>query len=433
MTGARGSAVPSHILYADDILLFCRGSERNINNLLHLFHRYGLNSGQVISPNKSTFYEGSVSARRKHAIADFLGFKAGSLPFTYLGIPIFKGKPKKQHLMPTADRIKSKLASWKSSLLSMAGRVQMVKSVIHSMLNHSFLVYAWHVSLIKEVNEWIMNFIWGRDIQNRKFVTVAWHKVCKPLSEGGLGLRSLRSINNAAMLKLCWNLFSSSNQWSVLLRARVLRNRTVINHHISSFIWPGLKPYVTTVLNNSSWLIGNGSEIDFSNDCWLAKSLVDCLGISAEMHNSLQAKVSDFIDEDGWCIPAALLQNFPQLLQLLKNCHMPPPGCSDEMMWNSTPSGSLVLKEAYNFLNPPGPVFDWCKLLWHPFIPPSKSLLYWRLVHQKLPTEENLRLRGCTAVSICCQAFHVLNHLPIYSSSVVLQSLSRIGLGISFA
>jgi hypothetical protein len=52
------------------------------------------------------------------------------MPFNYLGVPIFKGKPKACHLQPIADKIKLKLSAWKASLLSIAGRVQLVKSVI---------------------------------------------------------------------------------------------------------------------------------------------------------------------------------------------------------------------------------------------------------------------------------------------------------------
>jgi hypothetical protein len=56
-------------------------------------------------------------------IVQHLGFKVGSLPFNYLGVPIFKGKPKACYLQPIADKIKNKLSSWKASLLSIAGRV----------------------------------------------------------------------------------------------------------------------------------------------------------------------------------------------------------------------------------------------------------------------------------------------------------------------
>jgi hypothetical protein len=80
-----------------------------------------------------------------------LNFNVGQLPFNYLGVPIFKGKPKVSHLQPIADRIKLKLSAWKASLLSMVGRVQLVRSVIQSMMIYSISLYSWPVSLLKQV------------------------------------------------------------------------------------------------------------------------------------------------------------------------------------------------------------------------------------------------------------------------------------------
>ncbi|MCH80985.1 RNA-directed DNA polymerase (Reverse transcriptase), partial [Trifolium medium] len=64
--------------------------------------------------------------------ANCSGFNVGSLPFNYLGVPVFKGRPKASYFLPLTDRIKDKLSAWKASLLSIAGRTQLVKSVIQS-------------------------------------------------------------------------------------------------------------------------------------------------------------------------------------------------------------------------------------------------------------------------------------------------------------
>lgn len=75
--------------------------------------------------------------------------------------------------MPIADRIRVKLSAWKASLLSISGRVQLVKSVIQGMLLYSFMVYALPISLIKTVDKWVRNFVWSGDINTKKVVTVA--------------------------------------------------------------------------------------------------------------------------------------------------------------------------------------------------------------------------------------------------------------------
>jgi hypothetical protein len=174
-------------LYADDVMIFCSAKMSGIQNLKNLFIEYANCSDQKVNPAKSSIFSSSISPTRLASIVDQLGFSVGSLPFTYLGVPIFRGKPKASYLQPIANKIKIKLANWKASLLSMAGRVQLVKAVIQSMLIHCLSVYSWSISILKEIERNIRNFIWSGDIEKRKLVTIAWHRVCKPV-EGGRSL-----------------------------------------------------------------------------------------------------------------------------------------------------------------------------------------------------------------------------------------------------
>ncbi|PNX70395.1 hypothetical protein L195_g057350, partial [Trifolium pratense] len=173
-----------------------------------------------------------------------------SLPFQYLGVPVFKSKPKDFHLQPLADKVKSKLSSWKASLLSIAGRVQLVKSVVQGMLIHCISIYNWPASIIKDIEKWIRNFIWSGHVNKKKLVTVAWKNVCKPYSEGDLGLSSLSCLNEAANMKLCWDLLHSEDFWAVLLRIRVLRHRRATDYHVSSSIWNTIKHQYSNIIKS---------------------------------------------------------------------------------------------------------------------------------------------------------------------------------------
>jgi len=166
--GTREVQVPSHCFYADDLMVFCKGKTSCLTALKELFTRYAACSGQIINVSKSSIYSGGISNDRLHSIVNLLGFSIDSLPFTYLGAPIFKGKPKPICFQPIADKIKAKLASWKASLLSMAGRVQIVKSVINNMLLHTMYVYAWPVSLLREIEKWIKKLHLERGHRQKK-------------------------------------------------------------------------------------------------------------------------------------------------------------------------------------------------------------------------------------------------------------------------
>lgn len=96
---------------------------------------------QIINNSKSRFYLGAMTTSRSHMIAGKLGFSDGTIPFTYLGCPIFKGKPKGIYFQFIVDGIKVKIATWKGTMLTIMGRVQLIKSNIHGMLVYCFHVY----------------------------------------------------------------------------------------------------------------------------------------------------------------------------------------------------------------------------------------------------------------------------------------------------
>jgi hypothetical protein len=185
MSYCRGVCLPTHILYADDVMIFCTGLKSNIRYLLAIFKNYADVSGQIINNSKSRFYTGAMSVVREQMLGDLLGFGAGSIPFNYLGCPVFKGKPKYIYFLAISDKIKMKLASWKGSLLSIMGRVQLVKSIIHGMLLFSFHVYMWPRRLLSDLDKWIKNFIWSGDVNTRKLCTVSWKVLCRSWEAGG--------------------------------------------------------------------------------------------------------------------------------------------------------------------------------------------------------------------------------------------------------
>jgi hypothetical protein len=74
-------------------------------------------------------------------------------------------------------------------------------------------------------------------------------KVCKSLSEGGLGIRSLRTLNEAFNL--------------TLLKSRVIRGQKCISHHIFSSLWCGFKNEFNVIWDNTSFNLGNGRDIMF--------------------------------------------------------------------------------------------------------------------------------------------------------------------------
>ncbi|XP_020245045.1 uncharacterized protein LOC109823170 [Asparagus officinalis] len=78
----------THLIFADDLLLFCKGGLSSIQKLYQCVTSFSEVSALKANPNKcAIFYEG-VTEPVKDNIKEFLGFTEGSMPIRYLGIPL---------------------------------------------------------------------------------------------------------------------------------------------------------------------------------------------------------------------------------------------------------------------------------------------------------------------------------------------------------
>jgi hypothetical protein len=270
------------------------------------------------------------------------------------------------------------------------------------MLIYSITTYSLPVSLIKELERYMRNFIWSGDLMVRKNVTFSWSKVCSPIAEGGLGIRSLSAINKASNLKLFWELLNSDNQWANLLRSRVVRRNGYIKHHIFSSLSNGIKEQGQIIEQNPRWLVGNGNKINFWLHNWSGTTIADYLQIPHHLHSPLHSTVADFIINHQWCVPLDLQLVFPTLSPYLLQFTIPLEVKDDQLLWIHSTHGDLTLKDAYSFVALPGTSVSWAKSIWNVAIPPSKSFMVWRLFHHKMPTDEILSARGIQLPSMCC-------------------------------
>jgi hypothetical protein len=88
-------------------------------------------------------------------------------------------------------------------------------------------------------------------------------------------------------------------------------------------------------------------------------------------------------------------------MPLIENISIPLEQFDDQLLWKHSTSGDLSLKEAYLFFSPANQKLGWAKLIWHNSIPPSNSFMMWRLLHNKIATDEVLASRGRLFPSMC--------------------------------
>jgi len=141
-------------------------------------------------------------------------------------------------------------------------------------------------------------------------VIVAWKKVCKPYDQGGLGIKSIVSLNVLVNLKLCWHMVHSEESCSALLISRLIGNDREINHNISSSLWSSLKNDYNVILESSTWLLRNGQNINFCSNYWWGEPLIN-LHLITNFVLDVGAKVYDFIQNSQWNFIYDFTNNFP--------------------------------------------------------------------------------------------------------------------------
>ncbi|XP_058103440.1 uncharacterized protein LOC131247011 [Magnolia sinica] len=127
----------SHMLFAYDTLLLVNGSCKTLNRIksLDCYHRA---SGQRCNDRKSFFIlSAHQSEVRSRVILKILGFSKCEAPFTYLGMPIFKGRSKSSYFQPIMEKIHQRITGWKLKFLTQAGKITLINYVLGNILVHT--------------------------------------------------------------------------------------------------------------------------------------------------------------------------------------------------------------------------------------------------------------------------------------------------------
>ncbi|KAK1264649.1 hypothetical protein QJS04_geneDACA024279 [Acorus gramineus] len=62
-----------------------------------------------------------------------MGCLTGAFPTKHLGLPLLKGRMRKEHWDPLIDRFERRLAGWKGKLLSWGGRLTLLQAVLSNL------------------------------------------------------------------------------------------------------------------------------------------------------------------------------------------------------------------------------------------------------------------------------------------------------------
>lgn len=193
----------SHLMFADDLLLFGEASKKQMVCVMDTLHKFCLMSGQEISAEKySILFSNNVSRHVRQKISHMSRFKETKHFGKYLDVQLSGKALKKRDYNYLVEKMTNRLANWKTYSLSFAGRVTLAKSVIEAiptypMATNLFLRRASMIfSGCKKTS------YGGDTVDNKRYHGVNWDTFMHKRDASGLGLRGLQTMNKECLPKL---------------------------------------------------------------------------------------------------------------------------------------------------------------------------------------------------------------------------------------
>ncbi|KAH0737756.1 hypothetical protein KY290_036461 [Solanum tuberosum] len=186
----------THLCFADDVLMFCKGKFQSILLMLRALKSFSKVLGLETNVTKSNIYGAKMTRQCVNDICELTGYQKGALPFKYLGVPISARKISKVD----CEILVNKLTT----------RVQILLH-IHTYWSSMFMLPK---QILKGITEVCRNFIWSGKVNTNRALLVAWDLVCRTKEEGGLGITECVIWNEAAVAKYVWNIAQKAdNLW----------------------------------------------------------------------------------------------------------------------------------------------------------------------------------------------------------------------------
>ncbi|KAL2246328.1 UNVERIFIED_CONTAM: Retrovirus-related Pol polyprotein from type-2 retrotransposable element R2DM, partial [Sesamum indicum] len=169
----------THLLFADDLMLFFRGDLPSIHILMECLNVFRDASGLSVKTSKSCIFTAGI---RNEELDEILARTA-----------------------------------------FVRGRLELVRSVIQGVECFWLQVFPLPAVVIEKIHRLCRNFLW-----NSRRAPVAWEEICHPKEEGGLGIQHIQSWNVALLARVLWNIHRKADTlWVQWVNGVYLRDASI--------------------------------------------------------------------------------------------------------------------------------------------------------------------------------------------------------------
>lgn len=145
--------------------------------------------------------------------------------------------------------------------------------------------------------------------------------------------------------------------------------------------------------NHIKILIGQGTDIRLWLDNWhprgvLIKQYGDRIRYDTGMDRL--SSLNSILTNGVWHPPPATSMDLMEAWSDLHSLEMLRPTDKDTAVWTATPNGVFTTSSAWRVIRDRGQIVDWHKVVWCTNYIPKHSVLAWRVMMKRLPTQSRL-------------------------------------------
>nr|GEX15696.1 ribonuclease H-like domain-containing protein [Tanacetum cinerariifolium] len=206
-------------------------NNNNVQTLLSVLRCFYIASGLKINLHKSKLMGIGVSSNVVAAAASLIDFSILIAPFNYLGVKVGCNMSRITSWDDVFSKVSSRLSKWKLKLLSIGGRLSLLKSVLTSIPLYHMSIFKVPIGVLNHLESIRRNFFYGVDGSDRKLAWIGWNMVLTSKKNGGLCVSSFFAHNRALLFKWVWRfLTDGSSLWTRFIKA-IFGNKGALDTH----------------------------------------------------------------------------------------------------------------------------------------------------------------------------------------------------------